>query len=154
MTNRWSERKALKEDARQHLDPKLRRSLRLFLVISALLLAVVIYETIHDHANVGYVALGLIAGIALGTVLSRMYKISWDHDAQRATYRIDIVGGIVLGLYVVFSLFRGNLVGFLAPGQSAAAMSMALLAGAMYGRVLGSGRTIVKVVSSAIWDRT
>jgi len=34
------------------------------------------------------------------------------------------------------------------------AISMALLAGAMFGRVLGSGRMIVRVLSSAVWDRT
>lgn len=150
----WTERKALTKDARQHVDPKLRRSLRLFLVISAVLLAVVIYETIRDHTSVGYVALGLIAGISVGILLSRMYEISWDHGGQRATYRIDIIGGIVLVLYVLFSFFRSNLVGFFVQGQSVAAISMAVLAGGMFGRVLGSGRMIVRVLSSAVWDRT
>lgn len=140
------DRKAHRSHARTHINPKLRRNLRLFLLISVVLLIAVIAETISYQANVWQVSLGLLVGIGLGSLFARMYKISWDKDAQHVTSNIDAYGVMVLVLYIVFELSRDMVVHFFTQSESVAAISLALLAGTMYGRVIGSGRTIVKIL--------
>lgn len=140
------DRKAQRTHARKHINPKLRRNLRLFLLISVVLVIVVIVESIRFHAVIWQVVLGLLVGIILGSLFARMYKISWDKDAQHVTSRIDLYGVGVLLLYVVFELFRDTIVHVFTHSESVPAISLALLAGTMYGRVIGSGRVIMKIL--------
>ena len=140
------DKKQEREHARTHIDPKLRRSLRMFLVISAVLLIAVIYEALHYHAIYWEIGLGLAVGILFGSLFSRMYKISWDKDANHVSNNIDIYGIVILILYVTFDLLRGHIVNVFTHNEAVPAISLALLAGTMYGRVLGSGHIIVKIL--------
>lgn len=135
--------KARREHARGHISPKLRRSLRMFLVVSAVLLLAVIFEAVRYHASFWQVGLGLVAGVLIGTVFSRMYKLSWDEDAQHVVSRIDIYGVVVLVAYVAFDLLRENLVHVFTHNEGVPAISLALLAGGMYGRTVGSVHVIL-----------
>lgn len=140
------DRKAQRAHARTHINPKLRRNLRLFLLISVVLLVAVIFEAVRYHAEVWQVGLGLVVGVILGSLFARMYKLSWDTDAQHVTSSIDIFGVVVLVLYVAFDLSRGSVVHLFTHSEAVPAISLALLAGTMYGRVVGSGRVIVKIL--------
>jgi hypothetical protein len=140
------DRRALRAHARAHVNPKLRRNLRLYLLISAVLLIAVIYETAHYHAVIWQVGLALLIGALCGGLFARMYKISWDKDAQHVSSNIDIYGVVVLVLYVAYDLSRGHLVHIFIHNQGVPAISLALLAGAMYGRVLASGRVIMRIL--------
>ncbi len=140
------DRKALRDHARSHVNPKLQRSLRLYFIISVILLAAVIYEALHYRATVWQIILGLLVGILCGAIFARMYKISWDKDAEHVTSNIDIYGAVVLVLYIVFDLSRGHLVHIFTHSEAVPAISLSLLAGAMYGRVVASGHIIVKIL--------
>lgn len=140
------DRKARHAHARTHINPKLRRNLRLFLLISVVLLIAVIAETISYGAVPWQVGLGLLVGVGLGTLFARMNKLSWDKDAQHVTSNIDTYGVMVLVLYIAFELSRDMIVHFFTHSESVAAISLALLAGTMYGRVIGSGHVIVKIL--------
>ena len=129
-----------------HTSPRLRLSLRLFVVVAIVLLAAVIYEAIRYHAAAWQIILGLLVGMAFGIVFARMYHISWDEDAQHVTNNIDIYGIVVLILYIAFDFSRSHLVHIFTHSSAVPAISLALLAGAMYGRVLGSGRAIMKIL--------
>ena len=139
-------KRELRSHARSHINRKLRRNLRLYFIISVILLAAVIYEAVRYHATFWQVALGLLVGVLCGGLFARMYKISWDEDAQHVTSNIDIYGGVVLVLYIAFDLSRGHLVHIFTHGEALPAISLSLLAGAMYGRVLASGHVIIKIL--------
>ncbi len=136
---------ARKEFADKHINPKLRRSLRLYLAISAVVLIFVVVGAVRSHANGLIVSCGLLAGIVIGILFSRIYKISWDKDADHAINKTDLYGAALLILYIVFDLTREHLVTLFIHGNAVGATSLALLAGAFYGRVLGTGRSIIKV---------
>lgn len=132
--------------ARKHLHPKLRRSLRIYLVISVLVFILVCVDAFQDHANPLFVLLGLIVGISIGALFTRIYKISWDNKGGNVIQRMDIFGGVLIILYIAFDLSREHLVELFIHGGSVASVSLALLAGALFGRVLGSGRVIGKIL--------
>ncbi|MBW4061050.1 hypothetical protein HJC99_00550 [Candidatus Saccharibacteria bacterium] len=141
-----SERREQRRTITKHLNPKLRRSLRLLLAISVVLIGFVIYDIIRDHASIWQVGLGLLAGMGVGLISARIYKISWNDESQHAASNIDIYGVIVLVLYVAFDLSRNHIVHLFTSSQSVPAITLALLAGAMYGRVFGTGRKIMQVL--------
>jgi hypothetical protein len=81
-----------------------------------------------------------------GIVTARMYKISWNHEAQHVTNNFDIYGIIIIALYILFSLSRTHIAELFAGSESIASVSLAILTGTMYGRVLGSGWAIFKIL--------
>jgi hypothetical protein len=137
-----------KDFADKYIHPKLRRSLRLYVIISLIVLGFVVASTVRAKANGFIVLLGLIVGILVGVVFSRIYKISWDETAEKAINKTDIYGGILLILYIAFDLLREHAVKLFTHGPAVGATSLALLAGALFGRVLGTGSSIVRVVKA------
>ena len=85
--------------------------LRVFGVIFLGMLAVLVYDALIGAVTVLAVAGGLVLGFAIGVVLSRTYTLSYDEEAQHVAGRIDWVGGVILLLYIGFSIFRGLQVG-------------------------------------------
>lgn len=128
------------------MHPKLRRSLRIYFVVSLIVLILVIYDTFRDHANPLLVLMGLIVGIIVGKMFTRIYKITWDDEGGNVIQRMDIFGIVLIIFYIVFDLSREHLVEIFVHGGSVASVSLALLAGALYGRVLGSIKVIRRVV--------
>jgi|GEM_PF-1485916 len=134
-----------KEFASKHINPKLRRSLRIYVIISVVVLVLVVVTGIRSHANGLVVLGGLLAGIIVGVLFNRIYKISWDTDADHAIYKMDVYGIVLLVAYIAFDLSRHRIVELFISGNSVGATSLALLSGALYGRVLGTGRRIIKI---------
>lgn len=132
-------RKRAKKFADKHVNPKLRRSLRIYLALSIIILILVVVNTIRSNTNPLLVLLGLFAGALIGIAFNRIYKISWDKQADHAVYKMDVFGIVLLVAYIAFDLSRGNLVEIFIHGSSVGPTSLALLSGAFYGRVLEVG---------------
>jgi predicted neutral ceramidase superfamily lipid hydrolase len=148
MSNYRERHQARQDFADKNIHPKLRRSLRLYLIIAVIVFIFVLVSAFRAHASGFVVALGFAAGIAAGIVFSRIYKISWDKDAAKAINKTDLYGGVLLILYIAFDLSRDHLVKIFTQGPAVGATSLALLAGALFGRVLGTGWVIIDVVRS------
>jgi len=134
------------EAAKKYIHPKLRRNLRIYFIVSLIVLILVIYDMFRDHANPLLVLLGLIVGIVVGKMFTRIYKISWDDTGGNVIQNMDIYGIILIILYIAFDLSREHLVEIFIHDGSVASVSLALLAGAFYGRVLGSIKVIRRVI--------
>lgn len=128
------------------MHPKLRRSLRIYFVVSIIVLTLVIYDMFRDHANPFLVLVGLVVGILVGKMFTRIYKISWDEKGSNVIQHMDIFGIVLIILYIAFDLSREHLVEIFIHDGSIASVSLALLAGALYGRVLGSITVIRRVI--------
>lgn len=131
---------------RKHVSPKIRRSLRLYLGICVVLLGFVVHDVMQGNAQLSYVATGLLAGSISGAILSRMKKVSWHEETGMATNAMDGIGVVFLILYIVFEIFRENLVELFIQGPVVASVSLALLAGSFYGRVIGDLRSVKKIL--------
>lgn len=129
-----------------HLDKRLRFRLRIYFVISVIMIGVVIFEVLSGQVNLFLAFIGLVLGAVVGAIAARMFLLSWHKDAKKVISRLDIVGGAILVLYIVFAIFRGKIIGHFVQGTQATGTSLAVVAGIMVGRVFGTGQKIVNIL--------
>lgn len=131
------------------LKDKVHRRLRIrlvvYLIISVLMLGVSILHIIRDGAGALIAMTGCIVGVLFGTVFSRIQKVSWDEKTSQVIAMFDGTGIILLVLYIFFEIFRNQIVARFVAGPSVIAVSSALFAGVMYGRVIGTTGKIREV---------
>jgi hypothetical protein len=135
-----------REKARKHIDKKLRNRLRMYFVISIVLLGVVVYEAVSGLVPFTFALLGVIVGILLGIVTARMFHLSWNKDAKKIVSRLDMFGGIILVFYIIFAFYRGKIVGHFIHGSAVGGVSISIVTGIMIGRVLGTRGRIIQIL--------
>jgi len=120
--------------------------LSIYFIIGASLVFIVIYHILVDHVRSFFPLLALGLGFVLGLLIARMFQISWDHGAKKAISHMDEFGIIILVLYVVFEIYRDEIIEHFVHGPAVVATSFALLAGVMIGRLVGIRGRIKEVV--------
>ncbi len=135
---------------RQHLNPKLIRSLRLFGIIFVVMLAVILFDIVQGTITVLLALAGLLLGMVVGMVLARMKRITWDEASATVIAQMDMIGGIILVLYIVLIFVRNWFFGHWAEGPALTAMSLSFTAGTMLGRIVGTRRGIARVLN--VWN--
>jgi hypothetical protein len=133
-----------------HVAPKLRNRIRLYLVLSLVILGVIIYRLFLNDGTAVYSVGTFFFGIIAGVLFSRMYKISWDENAQKVVSRLDMYGGILLGAYVVFEVVGEYVIRQNFVGPAILTMVLSLAGGALLGRGIGMGRTMVEAVRESL----
>ncbi len=128
----------IKRELRDKISKRLRTRLIIYFVISVLILGIAIFHIVKDQASLGLTSIGFFIGIIVGIIVSRMYKVVWDEHAAEVISTFDSIGIVFLVFYVAFEIFRERIVGLFIHGPSVVAVSFAILAGVMYGRVLGT----------------
>ena len=129
-----------------HASKKLRLNLRILLIVYAVLLIVTLYSAFASHAMFWQVLVGFAIGIVAGVISSRMYKISWSEDEAKVIGKIDVYGLIILVLFIVFELNREHIAQLFSSGDSLGAIGLTLITGALFGRILGTARQIIRVL--------
>lgn len=136
----------LKKKHIPHIDKKLVFRLRIYFIISLILICVVLFEVFSGHLQIFLALIGLLIGIILGVITARMFILSWDNDAKKVISKLDYVGGIILIVYIIFSFFRNTLIGNFVQANYVTGTSIAIATGVMIGRVFGTGRKIVSLL--------
>ena len=139
-------RRNLHKHMHKHVDKKLRNRLRMYLFISIALFGIVTYETISNAIGFQLALISLGIGIIIGAITARRYRISWNHDAKKIVSQLDIFGIIILVLYLLFSIFRGRIIGHFIYGSAVGSVSISITTGAMIGRFLGTRGGIIQVL--------
>ncbi|MDP3940772.1 MAG: hypothetical protein Q8Q49_00525 [bacterium] len=129
-----------------HIDKSLRRRLYLYFGISLILIGILIYNIARGALRIDYGAIGLLAGIGIGIITSRMFHTSWNKDAKKVISRFDTFGIGILVLYIVFELLRERIVGYFTHDVQVGTVGFAVLAGIMFGRVIGTRGKIVEIL--------
>ena len=118
------------------IHPKLRRKLRIFLAIYAVMTVIVVYDMLRDHIDPLWAVGGFVAGLVLGVVLTRMDVLSWNSDAKVVVGRMDLIGALLLVAYLVFIVFRDDVLGtWIRDSNAVAVTGISMTAGTMAGRV-------------------
>jgi hypothetical protein len=142
-----SERRKKATHIKTHASKKLLVNLRILSAVCTILLAVTMYELFISSALFSQVLIALIIGLAVGFISSRMYKISWDRDQTKVVGRIDMYGIIVLILFILFELNRTWIADLFSGGEALGSISLVLMTSALLGRVIGTSRKILRVLS-------
>ena len=129
-----------------HLDKRLRFRLRIYFLIAIIMICVALFDIITVKIGIVLSLLGIAAGIGVGMISSRMYRISWSHDANKVISQLDLFGVIILIIYILFELKQKMLVSLFVQGPELRAASFAVLSGTMIGRVLGTRGRILEVL--------
>ncbi len=129
-----------------HIDKRLRFRLRLYFLISLILVCLLAYDIFQGTLRLDYAIFGLFAGCGIGIIASRMFHISWSHDAKKVVSRLDVFGIGILVLYIFFTLLRTRIVGYFTHNFEVGTVGFALLSGILFGRALGTRGKIIEVL--------
>lgn len=141
-----NQEEAIDASHRKHVTRKLRLMVRIYFVISVILVAVVVFDIVRDDINIFFPILAGLIGIGIGLIVARIYHISWDHGAKKVISRFDEIGAFILTLYVFFELFKEQLINHYVHGPAVLATSISLLTGIMIGRVYGISGKITRIL--------
>ncbi len=131
---------------RPHLHRFLRLRLGIYLAVALSVGGFVVYNSFRNSIPGMFAAIGVGIGLCIGYIASRIHKISWNEQASKVIARMDIFGAVVLVLYVLFEVFRARIVGRFVADADVTVTSFSILAGIMYGRVLGIRGNVVRVL--------
>src|SRR5271168_763384 len=124
----------------QHVHSRLRTRVRLYLSISIGIIIAIIYRIVVYGGGFLYPLVALAIGIGVGVLLSRMFNISWDKDAEKVVSRIDVYGTILIVAYIIFQISGENLIQQWFGGAEVLTIILSLAGGAVLGRGLGTAR--------------
>jgi uncharacterized protein (DUF697 family) len=129
-----------------HIDKKLKFRVRLYSLISLVMLGIVLYEIFIKIIPLPFAAIGIFIGLFLGIISARMYHLSWDKDAKKIVSRLDVIGIIILVFYMAFVIVRSKLIGYFVAAPMVGAVGFSITAGIMIGRVIGTRNAIMEIL--------
>ncbi len=132
---------------RPHLHRYLRLRLGIYLVIAIVVGVFVIFNSVRNSIPGVFAIVGVLFGIVIGALFSRIHKISWDEKASKVIARMDVFGIVIMILYTLFEIFREKIVGKFVGQADVTVTSFSVLTGIMYGRVIGIRGNIKNVLN-------
>jgi len=110
------------------------------------MLGIVLYEIFIKILPLEFAVAGIFVGLFIGIITARMRHLSWDKDAKQIVSGLDVVGVIILVLYMAFVLVRGRLIGYFVAAPMVGAVGFSITAGVMIGRVAGTRNAIMEIL--------
>ncbi|MBF9254554.1 hypothetical protein I2I11_14715 [Pontibacter sp. 172403-2] len=131
---------------KQHLHKKVIFRLRMLLVILLVMCGIVVYDIVTGVLGWMLALAGIAAGVVLGYVVGYLSDVRWHEETSKVIARMDKVGGITLGLYMVFSFSRRWIFGHWIHGPALTAFSFSIVLGTMLGRFLSTRSKVVRIL--------
>lgn len=132
--------------ARKVISRRLLAQLRIFGLIFLVMVGLLVYDMAKGLVSLPVGLGGLVLGLLIGVIVSRMYRLSYDEEEQQVAGRIDCVGGAILLLYIAFAIFRNQLFAPFVEAAQLAGFGLSVSAGTMLGRLVGTSRRIRRVL--------
>jgi len=133
-----------------YLDKRLIKRLRIYTVVMLVMLLVIIFEVLQGAFTVAWAGGGILIGLGIGALVSRMYRLNWDEDTSQVISRIDWIGAVILVCYLTFVFTRTYYLSYWIQGTPLMGLIFSLTAGTMLGRVLSTEHGIKKILKT--WD--
>ncbi|MFC1645353.1 hypothetical protein ACFL08_04990 [Patescibacteria group bacterium] len=140
--------KRKKKIVKTHVDRKLLARLIFFCVIIFVMLCIVAYDVIVGKMGIPLALAGMIAGLGIGWVAGRIFKMYWCSEANKVVYHLDTIGIIILIFYVTIEVGKQWVFRQWFEGEQLFAFSLIFLSGLLIGRMLSMVRKIKKVLIS------
>lgn len=133
-----------REMFKEHVHPNLRRRMRMFLAIGFVMSLLVVWDILHETVSIPIALISVLVGLLLGWLTSRIFHLSWNGDLEKVVGKIDLLGGIVLALYIIFEVSRVFLFERFVhiTVATGTAITFALVSSALIGRVLALRRRV------------
>jgi hypothetical protein len=139
-----------REHLDQHVHRRLRTRVRLYLGIALVILIVIVYRIATYGGGFLSPLIALLIGLGIGLLLSRMFNVSWDTDAEKVVSQMDIYGTSLLVAYIIFELTGEHYIRQWFTGSEVLTIILSLAGGAVLGRGLGMGRRMLRVLRENI----
>jgi MFS family permease len=120
---------------RDFVGRKLITKLRIFALISLIMLGIGIYHIIIGDLTILLAMFSLGGGVLIGLFIGRANKVVWHEEEGKAVSKMDLFGSIILLGYIVFAIFRRKLFGHWLAGAQLSGFIICLSAGIMIGRL-------------------
>ncbi|BDZ68802.1 hypothetical protein [Methanobacterium ferruginis] len=130
----------------EYVDKRLVKRLRIYLTMMIIMLAVIAYEVLTGSVSISWALGGILIGVGVGTLVSRMYRLSWDEKTNHVIGRIDWIGAIILICYLIFTFTRTSYLSQYIQGTLLSALILSITAGTMLGRVITTDHGIKKIL--------
>ncbi len=140
--------KKSKSTVAEYIDDRLIKRLRIYLGIMAIMLVVIISEIILGNFSIAWALGGILVGLGVGVLISRMYRLSWDEETNNVIGRIDWIGAIILIIYLIFVFSRTYYLSYWVQGTPLLALVFSITAGTMLGRVMSTEHGIKKILTA------
>jgi multisubunit Na+/H+ antiporter MnhE subunit len=114
----------------------------------ALMLVVIAFEVLRGNFSIQWAFGGIIIGLVIGTIVSRMYKLSWDEETNTIISNVDIIGAVILVGYLIWELTKSQFLGYWIDGNTLFAVILGITAGSMLARVLTNKRNMEEIMEA------
>ncbi len=136
----------MEPEIKKHIDKKLVRRMIMFAIILTIMTGVLVYEIFISNINLLWIIVGIVAGIFIGFIAGRIFTIEWSKEKKVVVGRLDLIGGIVLTLYILVSIGRSWIFAHWFKGMMLTAFTFSFIEGAMIGRLLSMRFNIKRVL--------
>jgi hypothetical protein len=136
----------MEPEIKKHIDKKLVRRMTMFAIILTIMTGVLVYEIFISNINFLWIIVGIAVGIFIGFVAGRIFTIEWSQEKKVVVGRLDLIGGIVLTLYILVSVGRSWIFAHWFKGMMLTAFTFSFIEGAMIGRLLSMRFNIKRVL--------
>lgn len=131
---------------RTHVHSRVLIQLIIFALVSLGLLGAVFYDAFMGEVGVGFVALALVIGIAVGFLVAKIFKLAWHEDTRKVIMSLDRMSFVLIGVYVLFRIFGEQILGQYIHGAALTAVTFALLAGILLGRLVSIWKSVSRIL--------
>ncbi len=132
--------------SQQYLDKRVLIRLRILFAIFILMVIIILYNILDHRIRFLLAFSGLLMGIGLGFLASRMIKVKWQEKNNKVITEMDGVGVIILILYILFEYNRNAIFGRWLEGATLTAFGFSLLAGMLFGRFMSTKMDIKDIL--------
>ena len=137
---------------RAHIHGRVQGQLIILALVCLGLLGGVSYDALMGEVSPWLVLGALVVGIAVGFAVARIFALSWHEETRKVIMSLDRTSLILIALYIAFRVFGEQLLGRYVHGVELSAISFALLAGILLGRVISIWRGVSRILKQqGIW---
>lgn len=131
-----------KDSLIKYIDSHLIKRLRIYMIVLLIMLIIIVFEVLMGSFPILLVIGGIIAGLFIGILISRTYRLSWDEDSNNVIDRMDRIGAVIFLFYWIFIFTRTSILQHWVHGASLMAIILSLTAGTMLASFLVTRKVI------------
>jgi MFS family permease len=135
-----------KQHNRKYVSKRLQRRIMLFLGISAVLIAFVLYDLVTGQAPAWMLLAGFFVGLGIGYLYGRLARLRWHADEETIVRHNDVLGYVLIAGYMAVSYEREVLLHDYLSGAALIAVSLAVGSGVLIGRFLGMQFIMLRMI--------